>query len=207
MLFLHSLCRVRVPRIERGKERAQHAKQRIHSAAWMKVGRATHQRCMNSVSNVCSTCVTEEFSDFMLCSKTLSSSSTLRARLLVGVAHVCKPKPFREHTRHANNEHIQWEHRTHCSNGYKMWYFVCTCSEQVLKCCRSCKWKCGMTYLSDSSARSSVRSRSPSMMTSLRATFRCSTTKCYNTTSTVDDSDTTRMWWKCFFPWSESAPL
>lgn len=40
------------------------------------------------------------------------------------------------------------------------------------------------SYLSESSARSSVRSRSPSMMTSLRATFRCSASKCYNSTGT-----------------------
>lgn len=44
---------------------------------------------------VCSTLVTEEFSDFMLCSITPSSSSAVRARLLVGVAYVCKPKPFK----------------------------------------------------------------------------------------------------------------
>lgn len=36
---------------------------------------------------VCSTCVTEEVRDFMLCSKTLSSSSALRPSLLVGVEY------------------------------------------------------------------------------------------------------------------------
>ena len=42
-----------------------------------------------------STCVTVEFSDFMLCSNALSSSSTRRAALLVGVACAGKPQPFK----------------------------------------------------------------------------------------------------------------
>lgn len=151
---------------------------------------------------VCSTCAAEEVRDFMLCSNNLSSSSTLRASLLVGAPYARKPQSFKPQTACKYGQHIQKEHRTHCSNADKS-NTMCI-NAQSSNCwnasVHSVEVKVETSYLSESSARSSVRSRSPSMMTSLRATFRCSTTKVYNSLMTVAQSG-------CLWKWNKSKTI
>lgn len=147
----------------------------------MKVGRDTSQKGdMCELVFVYSTCVTEELSDFMLCSKTLSSASILRHCLSVGVAcRFASRTPTRESmqiiSRYNKNT------RPAAQKGKQVLYLHCVllCKRLTVKrpadmqeSADGCKG--GTSYPSDSSARSSVRSRSPSMMTSLRATCSCS---------------------------------
>lgn len=83
VLFSHNLCRVRGMK-ELNTPRASERKRvrRSEQGGDRREGRASN---IEVLVHVCSTCALEEFSDFMLCSKTLSSSSTLRVSLLVGV--------------------------------------------------------------------------------------------------------------------------
>lgn len=78
----------------------------------VKAGRGTSAGCKAEAEGrtheqlvlVCRTCVTEEVSDFRLCSTTFSSSSAVRARLLVGVAAKAIHSNRGEH---ANDQHRQ----------------------------------------------------------------------------------------------------
>lgn len=90
-----------------------------------------------------------------------------------------------DHREHANT--VSTSSQAHRSTGNKANNCVCGSAKSVKGCTEvdSARSGSGTSYLSESSARSSVRSRSPSMMTSLRATFRCSTTKCYSSARTA----------------------
>lgn len=136
-----------------------------------------------------STWISLEDRDLKLCSKSLCSSSALRTSLLVGVAHARKQKTIQT----TESMQIQSAHEVkHTAQQETRPTTVCVEGPKALaanvKGCTEVDWaRSGSetSYLSESSARSSVRSRSPSMMTSLRATFRCSTTKCYSSARTT----------------------
>lgn len=128
VLFLHNLCHVRgvkksnTPRVKEEKrceEQALWAKKRLSSMNDRGKSHTPNIEVVLVLVFVCSTCAAEEFRDFMLCSNNLSSSSTLRASLLVGAPYARKPQSFKPQTACKYGQHIQKEHRTHCSNGDK----------------------------------------------------------------------------------------